>query len=180
MNLALNVTTPAPFTLIDAEQAFDDWGANCGPGAIAAVLGRTLESVRPALLAQGFGAKRYTNPSLMLAVLRTLAVAFRMTLRPPTTATDRWPQYGLVRIQWEGPWTKPGVPIAARYRQTHWVGARRGAAGVEIFDINCMSVGGWVTLDEWRDQVVPRLLRECVPRATGGWHQTHVLEVHRG
>lgn len=47
-------------------------------------------------------------------------------------------------------------------------------ARFDIFDVNCMCVGGWVTLTEWSAQVVPWLLKECQPKANGKWHLTHI------
>ena len=162
---------PTRFSLGDAQRAADEWGANCGPGAIAAVLGLTLNEVRPHM--QGFDRKRYSNPKLVFAALRSLGVEWRKS-------ASVWPVRGLVRVQWEGPWTMPGVPLRKRYRHTHWIGARRVGENVwntEIFDINCICAGGWVPLVEWTGQVVPWLLRQCEPKAFGGWHQTHVLEL---
>lgn len=106
---------------------------------------------------------------LMYAALRSLGVRW-------TTSKD-WPQYGLVRIQWEGPWTAPGVPMRVRYRHTHWIGGRRIGDAVEVFDINCICVGGWISLAEWQSQVIPWILRECVPKADGKWHITHSLDL---
>ena len=40
--------------------------------------------------------------------------------------------------------TRPGVPMAARYRMTHWV----AMAGDAIFDINALCVGGWIARQE--------------------------------
>jgi hypothetical protein len=167
------MTAPAPFTRDEAQSAADEWGANCGPGAIAAVLGLTLDEVRPHM--QDFERKRYSNPKLVFAALRSLAVEWRLT-------DAVWPKIGLVRVQWEGPWTAPGVPMRTRYRHTHWIGARRVGVNVwntEIFDINCICVGGWVPLEEWNGQVVPWLLRQCEPKAFGGWWRTHAIEVMR-
>ena len=150
------------FTLTDAERANDEWGANCGPGALAAIMGLTLDEVRPHM--GDFERKHYTNPTLMFDALTSVGARFR-TL-------------GLARIQWEGPWTKPGVPIRARYRHTHWVGSRRATGGVGIFDINCMNNGsGWVALEAWRDIAVPWILERCVPPADGKWHITHSIEI---
>lgn len=39
--------TALRFTLEDAQRASQEWGANCGPGAIAAIMGMTLDEVRP-------------------------------------------------------------------------------------------------------------------------------------
>ncbi len=161
----------APFSIEDAQRAADEWGANCGPGALAAILGTSLDAVRPHL--GDFERKRYTNPTLMYAALRSLGVRWEAKTR------EFWPTYGLVRVQWEGPWTAPGVPMRVRYRHTHWVASALTGAGTVIFDINCICVGGWVPLREWVNQVVPWLLRECEPKADGMWHRTHVLQVPR-
>lgn len=172
-----------PFSLADAERASDEWGANCGPGALAAIMGLTLDEVRPHM--GGFESKGYTNPTLMFAALKSVGARYEGCAISPKVAhvgSIGWPSFGLARIQWEGPWTKPGVPIRGRYRQTHWVGAKRGSNGsIGIFDINCLSMttsgSGWTTLEAWRDIVVPFILKQCVPRADGKWHITHSIEV---
>jgi hypothetical protein len=56
------------FTEADANRAHDEWGANCGPGAIAAILALTLDELRPYM--GDFESKRYTNPTLMWATVR--------------------------------------------------------------------------------------------------------------
>lgn len=162
------------FTLADAERAREEWGANCGPGAVAAIMGMTLDEVRPHFAAAGFAAKHYTNPTMMRDVLRRIA-------RPhqPLKVLG-WPNWGLVRIQWEGPWTKPGVPMRARYRHTHWVGGAVLNGGAGVFDINCINNGsGWASFENWEALLVPWLLKECQPKANGRWHKTHVIEVER-
>jgi hypothetical protein len=182
--------SPAPvrFTLEDADRAHEAWGCNCGPAAVAAIAGLTLDELRPHL--GDFEQKRYTNPTLLWQILRNAGIRYQCTLNQMSSEHQgmlAWPQYGLARVQWEGPWTAPGVPIKARYRHTHWVGAISHASdwttpGWEeprIFDINCMCVGGWVPESEWTTSVVPWLLKECVPRANGRWHLTHVVEVER-
>lgn len=162
---------PVRFSLDDAQRAADTWGANCGPGAIAGVLGYTLDELRPHLF--DFERKRYTNPTLMWQILRGLGVPFRVEV------ARAWPAYGLARIQWEGPWTQPGVPIGARYRRTHWVGSSLGRTmgDAKVFDINCICDGGWVSFNVWSRQVVPWLLKECEPKANGHWHVTHCVDI---
>lgn len=172
--------TRPKFNTDDARRASDAWGANCGPSAIAAICGLTLDEVRPFL--GDFESRHYTNPGMMADALSSLVDAKKIQCCKITgTGTSKlaWPQYGLARIQWEGPWTAPGVPIRVRYRQTHWVGACSLDCGdVGIFDINCIHNGsGWTTLEAWRDVLVPWLLKECVPRADGNWHITHAIEV---
>lgn len=159
------------FGAADADWAWQTWGANCGPGAVAAVFHLTLDEVRPHFDAVGFPAKRYTSPSMMNAVLRGLA-------RPWRKCAAAWPVWGLVRVQWEGPWTRPGVPYRVRYRHTHWIGAAISYGGRGVFDINCINNGsGWVSFADWRDVVVPWLLGETEPKASGAWHVTHAIEV---
>ena len=118
----------------------------------------------------GFDAKRYTNPTMMNDVLRAIGVPWRKI-------GAAWPQYGLVRVQWEGPWTEPGVPMPARYRYTHWIGAAHRNGEIGVFDINCMNNGaGWVSLADWSETIAPHLIAQY-PRANGKWHITHAIEV---
>lgn len=163
------------FTNEDLDRANDEWGCNCGPGAVAAICGLTLDEVRPHM--GDFEKKRYTNPTLMWSALQSTGVRF--SYRGGHLGQANWPRYGLARIQWEGPWTKPGVPARAAYRHTHWVGAAQKAEGVVgIFDINAMANGsGWSSMADWQGILVPYILDECVPRADGGWHITHAVEI---
>jgi hypothetical protein len=160
------------FTADDARRAHEEWGCNCGPGALAAIAGLTLAEARPHL--QGFDAKRYTNPTMMFGALDSIGVPWR---RLPAL---EWPAYGLARIQWEGPWTRPGVPMRARYRYTHWVGGYQSPdRGYGVWDINAMANGsGWGSLADWERHMVPYLTK-LYPRATGAWHITHGIEVTR-
>lgn len=170
---------PVPrFTEADMERAHQEWGANCGPGAIAAILHRTLDEVRPHL--GDFESKGYTNPTLMIDSLNRLGARWR------TDGGDdpAWPDWGLVRIQWTGRWTQPRVPPRVAYRYTHWVGACRhvpesGPAEIGVFDVNCLNNGnGWVGLADWESLLVPSLV-EGMKGADGGWCKTHVIEVER-
>ena len=163
------------FTADDADRAYDEWGANCGPGAIAAICGLTLDELRPHM--GNFESKRYTNPTLMWQVLRSIGIRF--SYRGGHLGKTNFPKYGLCRVQWEGPWTQPGVPPRAAYRHTHWIGAAIDPdKGLGIFDINAISNGsGWCSFPDWNNVLVPAILKECVPRATGGWFLTHVVEI---
>lgn len=175
------MTTIVPlFSATDADRAYDAWGCNCGPSALAAVCGVTLDQARAAI--PGFDEKRYTSPSMMYAALRQLAnvSSFHVTMLGARRQQVGWPDFGLARIQWEGPWTEPGVPMAARYRETHWVGAQKHPSKDEraIFDVNAMSVGGVITLESWAATLVPHIL-QVNRRANGRWHITHSIEVRR-
>jgi hypothetical protein len=183
-----------------AQEAYEAWGANCGPNALAIMLGVTLDDVRYAI--PDFDAKRYTSPSMMSAALKNLWVSFREAspietweVSPPRSAipaaslfpkplpaliTHRFPIYGLARIQWHGPWMKEGVPIAARYRQTHWVGSMvahvtrvnhdETSTRDELYIFDCNS--GWTNFESWASTTVPSLTRD-IPRADGEWSVTH-------
>lgn len=158
------------FTADDQQRAYEEWGSNCGPGAIAAVLGMTLDELRPSL--GDFEQKRYTNPSLMWSILDRLVVPWRLEL-----LAVKWPAFGLARIQWEGPWTANGVPARVAYRHTHWVAASTRPDGrVAVFDINA-AASGWISAVDWAEQLVPWLLQECEPKADGRWHFTHIVEI---
>lgn len=169
---------PVMFNAADADMAHDEWGANCGPGAVAAVLGMTLGDLRPYM--GDFEQKGYTNPTLMWRVLDGLGVGYQVTKKP-----NQWPIYGLARIQWTGPWTKPGVPARAAYRHTHWVGVNsifsgNVGVGVGIFDINAITNGsGWVAARDWESILVPWLLANSEPKADGGWFITHAVQINK-
>lgn len=164
------------FSDVDAESAWAAWRFNCGPAALCAVTGLTPEKVRPHL--GDFEQKGYTNPTLMFGALRSLGVKWEAKSSPLGVEKLEWPAFGLARIQWGGPWTKPGVPMRARYRQTHWVAScHRSPGDIGIFDVNAMNVGGWVPLASWEKVMVPWLMKECVPRADGTWWITHAVEI---
>ena len=158
------------FSFDEAKSAYDQWGANCGPGALAAIVGLSLDEIRP--LMGDFESKGYTNPKLMIDCLKRVQV-FYVQLKPAV-----WPMFGLARIQWIGPWMKEGVPMRARYRHTHWVGTARINGDRGVFDINCMNNGsGWVSFDEWASLIAPFLAKGSHSKATGEWSLTHGIEV---
>ena len=163
------------FTLQDANRAGEAWNFNCGPGALCAVLKLTPDEIRPKM--GDFEQKYYTNPTLMKEVLRRCGASQFLVYRAdkPGIAIPEKLDNAVVRIQWSGPWTKPGVPMQARYRQTHWIAVRKNSA--EVFDVNAMCVGGWVPRDGWENELAPWLIREVVPKADGGWWPTHAIEV---
>jgi hypothetical protein len=174
----MQVRPPLRFTDQDAREAGDAWGLNCGPAAVCAIVGLTPEEIRPHL--GDFELKRYTNPTLMWEILLNLNVHIKGIRGLASNVSQLpWPRWGLARVQWEGPWTKPGVPMRVRYRQTHWVGVNSSNPdNIGIWDVNCLSNGtGWVSLDEWTNSLVPWLLKQCHPKADGKWHLTHTVEI---
>lgn len=180
MSRTLSHPPPLRFTEADAEQAWKEWGCNCGPAALAAVLGITLEQARGLL--RSFDSRRYVNPTMMRTALNYYWPQRPLEFGWHVLTGDRpqiWPMYGLARIQWHGPWMNPGVPARVAYGKTHWVAACRGVDNdTGIFDVNAMNTGGWISLADWRDIMVPWILKE-VPRADGKWSITHVAEIYR-
>ena len=68
----LGIVPGLRFTFADGQKAWEEWGFNCGPGALCAAL--TPEQLRPHLL--DFESKRYTNPTLMEDVLNGMGVGW--------------------------------------------------------------------------------------------------------
>lgn len=172
----------APALRFDFEEAYaasDDWRFNCGPAALCAVADKTPSEIRPFLF--DFEEKGYTNPTLMFGALRKLKIDYRVSARSDVMVTDRegmMPKYGLVRIQWGGSWTDQGVPMAARYRKTHWIATELVGGERAVFDINAIEHGGWITYHHWAAIIVPQILKACVPRHNGLWWPTHCLTLH--
>jgi hypothetical protein len=127
------------FTQADALAAYQSWRCTCGPAALAAALGLTLDAVRPACEAAGFGGKvTWMSPTMMAAAVANAGGA--ITRRHPMEARSRlFPGAGLARIQFGGPWCEPGANPKWAYWHTHWVAAWRGGVGhgrTTVFDVN--------------------------------------------
>jgi hypothetical protein len=160
------VTLIYPFTEADSQTAYEEWGANCGPNALAFALQLPLSTVRHAI--PDFEAKRYTSPTMMKAALSALSKSF--TPGPISIEGLFYrPRISLVRIQWLGPWTVPGMNPKWAYRQTHWIATWADGDAAMVFDVN----GGVRTFDSWKSEIVPALTA-AIPRADGGWRPTHV------
>lgn len=168
---------PGPrFTWAETEAAYEAWRFNCGPGAICGLLGLRPEEVRPHM--GDFEQRGFTNPTLMYAALTSLGVRFAKTIDSTCIGQKKlgFPEFGLARIQWGGPWCSPKAPPQARYRQTHWVASWLSPKqGHAIFDVNA-SV--WTAEADWKRLVLTDLL-ELYPRADGTWWVTHALEIAR-
>lgn len=161
-----------PFTEEDSQRAYNEWGANCGPNALAFALGVSLDDVRGKI--PGFDEKRFTNPTMMRCALSNSGANF--TAASGDLAAEMfspWPALSLVRIQWTGPWTAPGANPKWAYRQTHWIVAWKDEVPA-VFDVN----GGIMDFEVWKSEVVPVLTAQT-PRATGGWFPTHVWRISK-
>ena len=152
-------TPPAPFgltyTLAQSRAAFQEWKASCGPHAIAAIGRFTLDEVRDAL----GNYRGWMSPTQVEDTLTVLGVPFRRTNHLCTKALCN----GLNRLQWEGPWLKPGVPEAVAYHHTHWVAHRAGWVLCTAANPAC-----WIPLLSW----FTYLEQQQPP-----WHVTHHYEI---
>lgn len=138
---------------------------SCGPAALAAITGRSLAAIRPALAhEQGF-----MSPQDMRGALDRLGF----------TVADRgraWPLFGVAMIMFDGPWSEPGLPSGAAMSRSHWVAVSRhdGRGGGELYDVNAPRP---MFLDFWRRAFAGDLALALDARATGGWNLRMGLEV---
>jgi hypothetical protein len=162
---------PLRFTAEDQQRAWDIYGSNCGPGAIAGICGETPERVVQ-MLGPKFQKLNGTTEIMLREALDRLDISW-------SDAPADLPDYGICRIQWDGPWIDHPDPFE-KYRHSHWVGvATRGLPHPMIFDINAISVGGWISLSEWDAVLRPWLLSIAEPDAPGGWWISETLKIHR-
>lgn len=179
---------PTRFTNAESDLAHEEWKFNCGPGALCGLLRLTPTEIRPRLY--DFENKGYTNPTLMRQVVESLGLSVQQVYRQDREVSNAmavpWPKFGLVRIQFTGKWTKPGVPMRVRYWYTHWMAVRcpvlhpaKTDTQVAIFDVNTMGrqaankLEGWCSLKDWMALIEPQLR----PDDGDGWFPTHLWEV---
>jgi hypothetical protein len=154
----------------DVEEAHKNFGANCGPCALAAILGVLVRRVRRVF--PEFDRKPWVTPS-------TMWTAIRLAGHTAIKRGSQWPTYGLAVIQWHGPWIEPGGPGRAAYRYTHWVAvAETVEYGRMVYDVNVRREwdqgpesdqrGAWVPLTWWDEEIAPRIMAS-IPRASGDW-----------
>jgi hypothetical protein len=154
-----------PFTEDEFWAAHDEWGFNCGPASLATIAGLKPAQVRGLL--PSFEQKRYTNPTMMLEALKALGIGVQHA-----GDSQKLTQYGICRIQWEGPWTQPGAPAKWAYTKTHWIGAMVIRGYPWVYDVNA----DWQEMEAWEKITVPALT-SAIERATGKWRPTNRWEL---
>jgi len=170
----LTKPSTASVTQEDWEAAEKIFHPNCGPTALAIIAGISIQKACEAI--PGFTERHFTNPTMMATALRSLGIQF---IERDDNECDghTLTRYGLVRIQFEGPWTAAGANPKWAYRQTHWIAAAEFMWGEPVqfvFDINC----GWQTAMDWEHIHVPEIIKGCLDkRATGNWWATHRWEL---
>lgn len=163
-------TATTPFLAFGAEEieaAWQEWRANCGPGALAACTGLTPELVRPHL--GDFERRGYMNPAMMGEAI------VRCGFRWFAIGEEELPAHGLLRVQWGGPWLARGVPSRVASIYTHWIAHKLHGGDSWIFDVNA---GAWTAFGRWHADLVPRLTA-ATKRADGSYSFTHRWEVRR-
>lgn len=149
----------------DVDQQYELWGANCGPTAIAALLGKPVADIRP--LVEPF--KGYMNAGDLVAALGRAGVRTRR--RDEARGSKALPQHGLAVLQIDGPWCEPGVNPRARFRYTHTIASRNG---IWIYDGNARA---WLDRSPWEAYVMKEIVDDT--RRATGWYTSTVIEVVR-
>lgn len=136
-----------------------DSSAHCGPCAVAALLGVTIQQVKAS------GTLLYKSMNLTEARGAVERFGRRLDkVKAPVTA-------GVAHVMWDDPWTTAGPRVA--YRYSHWITYRKVGEALAFYDVNSGEAGGWSTLVEWERDVRPMLL----PRRGTGWHINAYLEL---
>ncbi|WP_223644319.1 hypothetical protein [Corallococcus sp. EGB] len=159
------MSCPSLFTPPDLLAAHASWGANCGPGALAAVLGVPVMGLRT------YFPKPWTTPTVMQAALTAHSRRFQVHQGFPTGDL-----LGLAFVQFRGTWDT--APERAQYRHTHWVGQNRAGACLHVYDVNAGDAGGWLSSDAWKALVLAPLMARK-QGASGLWRIRVTLEVMR-
>lgn len=160
MNATAQLPVPSlPYTEDDSDLAHAKWAACCGHHSIAAAFNVPLARV-----CETFDSKKgWMSPTDIERVLHNLGIRFRSTLRMQT----RKLRDGVCRVQFEGRWMNPGVPVGARYPHTHYIGVREA----HVLD-TAVHPAIWIPQQDWLDNADLYYVRSDVT----GWHITHWYE----
>jgi uncharacterized protein (DUF433 family) len=144
----------------EQQNAYAQWGANCGPGALAGTCGITPSDVLRVM--PDFTAYGHTREWMLEAALNRLGVEW--VYGYPSNMT-----YGIARVLWGGPWSA-SLNRFDRLAHSHWIGLTRSQMdGTWVFDINAIAVGGWISMSEWESGLVPSLMATEEPDWDGTW-----------
>lgn len=152
-----------PYAPPDVDKQHELWGANCGPTALAALLGKTVAEIRP--LVQPF--KGFMHAGDLVTALGRAGKQTRRHDEP--RGSKALPQHGLAVLQIDGPWCEPGVNPKARFRYTHTIACWHG---VMVYDGN---MDKWRRRENWERETMAFLVQDQ-KRATG-WYTSTIIEV---
>lgn len=147
----------------DTLEAFETWEATCGPAALAAILGRSVMSLREKVKPY----RGFMSIADMLRSLRSLKVEhtlMRKDFNQLIPQVQRGDYIGrLSIIQWGGSWLTPGVHPGASLCRTHWIAYRHSPP--VIYDVNA---DGWISTTAWETVMAPEIMRH-VRGCDGTW-----------
>jgi hypothetical protein len=150
------IPPPLAYTEEHSDIARRRWKASCGPHAIAAATGLSLEAVRPHL--PDF--RGWMSPTQITGTLASLKIDHELVKGLRTKDLED----GILRVQFEGPWLNPGVPARVGYFHTHYIAVR----GAGVLDTMCLPAE-WYPRTAWA-----RLADIVIEPPDTGWHFTHV------
>jgi hypothetical protein len=139
---------PLRYTEAESKAANKAWKATCGPHAIAAACGKTLEEVRAAFIPGAVNYRGWMSPTQVERTLGALNVAYDVRKGLKTQKLCN----GINRVQWEGKWLNPGVPPRVAYFHTHLVAHFDG-----VVLCTCCLVAEWVPAEDWRSFVAAEI-----------------------
>lgn len=144
----------------DVEVARLNFGANCGPSAFAATVGK--EVCRIMRYFPHFQQSRcWTN-------LTHMRNAFEEAGYVTEVSRLQLPAFGVALIQWTGQWTQKHFFSRWSLVHTHWIAVNNG----RVFDY---SVGAWQTFPQWISDTASGYLAK-IPQASG-WSVKYGVEV---
>jgi hypothetical protein len=150
----------------DVQAAYEAFGANCGPAALAAMLGRPVMDLRRAI--EPF--RGFMSFADMIRSLKSLGVE-HVTMRKDfkligalVADAHKW-DGRLTIIQWGGKWLQPGVHPGAALSRTHWIAVRHSPE--LAYDVNAGEYGGWLTFGQWGE--LAKAIMAEVPKCDGQW-----------
>lgn len=169
------------YTPTDMDDANIEWRANCGPGALAALLGLQVMDVRPRF--PHFPEKARTNLTQMQ---EAMGRSRRETPVPPKELAPTGPfprieRAAMVQIQWTGRWTTPAANPRYAYldalKNSHWCAARMTEHGLWVYDVNFDGPvsGGWMPVATWERDIATMFVKEKKSRT--GWYARELLHL---
>lgn len=133
---------PLFYTADESTAANKAWKATCGPHSIAAACGVNLDAVKHAMDLADVNYRGWMSPTQVTRTLHALNRKFDLRSGLKTMMLCQ----GINRVQWEGPWLKPGVPARVAYFQTHLVAFSHGW----VLCTAC-ETAKWIRAEEWRE-----------------------------
>ena len=132
---------------LDVREAHANWGANCGPAALAAALGRDIADVVASF--PNFPDRPYTNLPMMVGALNSLGLSWSKVDDPGSR--DGFPTNGVVLIRWISHTHSPSQFNGIQRR--HWI----AVASDFVYEINLDS---WVPRQLWETGFLPILAKD--------------------